>query len=214
MSRLKRKGIIALLSISGILLLFILHIIFNVNPIIEQVSEKEVKALTSVAVNSACNEVISDYLTLDMVEYLIDKDGNLQMVTTNTALINAISRKALDASQQRITALGQEGIPIPLGSLSGITLFSGQGPDIFIKVFPIGSVNATFTSEFVAAGINQTRHKIMLNICADVKVVLPGTDNVINTETQILLCENLIIGKVPDIYFGTHNLNDLLNLVP
>ncbi len=214
MSRLKRKGIIALLSISGILLLFILHIVFNVNPIIEQVSEKEVKALATVAVNSACNEVIGDYLTLDMVDYLIDKDGNLQMVTTNTALINAISRKAIDASQQRITELGGEGIPIPLGSLSGITVFSGQGPDIFIKVFPIGSVNAQFQSEFVAAGINQTRHKIMLNVCVDIKVVLPGADNVVNTETKILLCENLIIGKVPDIYFGTHNLSDLLNLVP
>lgn len=214
MSQKKRRCITALLCIGGILLLFILHIVINVNPIITQVSEKKVKALASVAVNSACDEVINEYSSLDMVEYLIDKDGNLQMVTTNTALINAISRKAIDASQQRITSLGEQGIPIPLGSLSGITVFSGQGPDIFIKVFPIGSINAVFTSDFSSAGINQTRHKIMLNIGADIKVVLPGTDNIVSTETQILLCENLIIGKVPDIYYGTHNLNDLLNLVP
>ncbi len=194
--------------------MLILHINFNVNPIIEQVSTKEVNALAEVAIHSACDEVLSDYLFLNMVDYIMDKDGNLQMVTTNTALINSISRKAIDASQKKIETLGKEGVPIPLGSLTGITMLSGQGPDVFIKVFPIGSVNSSFSSEFIAAGINQTRHKIMLNVFADIKVVMPGADNVVRTNTEILLCENLIIGKVPEVYFGTHNLNDLLNLIP
>ena len=214
MPRFKKKSMIALISVASVLLLLILHITLNVNPIIEQVSEKEVLALAEVAVNSACDEVIGEYFTTDIVGYLMDKDGNLQMVTTNTALMNLISRKATEVSQQRIETLGQQGVPIPLGSLSGITVLTGQGPDVYIKVFPIGSVNATFTSEFVAAGINQTRHKIILNVTADIKVVMPGSNNVVQTQTQILMCENVIIGKVPDAYFDMHNLSDLLNLIP
>ncbi len=214
MSRFGRKSFIALILIGCVLLLLILHVTLNVNPVIEQVSEEEVNALASIAINSACDEVLSEYLSLEMVDYLIDKDGNLQMVTTNTALINAITRKAVEASQSKISSMSERGIPIPLGSLSGMTVFSGQGPNVYIKAFPIGTVNSSISSEFIAAGINQTRHKIILNIYADVKVVLPGADNVVKTQTEILLCENLIIGKVPDVYFGTHNLSDLLNLVP
>lgn len=192
----------------------ILHIMFNVNPIIEQVSEHEVQALATAAVNSACDEVLSDYLTADIIDYVMDNEGSLQMVTTNTAAMNAISRKAIDASQAKIALMGQQGVPIPLGSLTGITFLSGQGPDVYIKVFPIGTVNANFTSEFISSGINQTRHKILLNVFADIRVVMPGADDVVRTETQILLCENLIIGKVPEAYFQMQNLSDLLDLVP
>lgn len=214
MPRVKRKSLIFTLTFASILLLLILHIILNVNPIIEQVSEKEVSDLATIAVNRACDEVLSEYLTVNVVDYIMDKDGNLQMVTTNTVLMNTISRKAIEASQKKIESLGEQGVPIPLGSLSGITVLAGQGPDVYIKVFPIGSVNATFKSEFVAAGINQTRHKIILSISADIKVVMPGMNNIVQTETQILMCENVIIGKVPNAYFDMHNLSELLNLVP
>lgn len=214
MNKFKRRSVIALIAVASVMALLILHISLNVNPIIEQVSEKEVKALAEIAINSACDDVINEYYSVDMVNYLVDSDGNLQMVTTNSALMNLISRKATEMSQRNIETLGKQGVPIPLGSLSGITFLSGQGPDVYIKVFPVGSVNADFCSEFVSAGINQTKHKIILKIAADVKVVMPGTNNTVKTETQILMCENLIVGKVPDVYFDNHNLSDLLNLVP
>ena len=209
----RKKGVIALIIVASILLLFILHIVINVNPIVEQVSEKEVKTLATIAVNKACAEVLNEYVTVDMVDYVMS-DGSLQLITTNTALMNTVAHKAVDLSQDKISELGAQGVPIPLGSLSGITVFSGQGPNVYIKVFPIGSVDASFSSEFIAAGINQTRHKIMLNVSAEIRVVMPGVNNVVHTNTQILMCENVIIGKVPDAFFNMNNLSDLLNLVP
>lgn len=213
MTKGRKKGLIAISAVLLLLIIVILHIMINVNPIIEQVSEKEVKALATTAVNSACDEVVATYLVNDMIDYIMDDSGNLQMVSTNTATMNAISRKAIEASQTKIATLGKQGVPIPLGSLSGITFLSGQGPNVYIKVFPIGSVNASFSSEFISSGINQTRHKIILNVYADIRVVMPGASNVVKTETQILLCENLIIGKVPDTYFDMHSLSGL-DLVP
>ncbi len=214
MSKPKSKKIIIWFAVLFLPILFVLHIVINVDPIIEQVSDKEVKALATVAINKACDSVLAEYNALDIVDYVMDNNGNLQMVTTNTALINTISRKAIDASQEKIERLGEEGVPIPLGSLSGITILAGQGPDVYIKVFPIGAVNATLSSQFEAAGINQTKHKIMLNVTADIKVVMPGANNVVKTQAEILLCENIILGKVPEFYFQTDNLSDLLNLMP
>ncbi|MBR2970512.1 MAG: sporulation protein YunB [Clostridia bacterium] len=212
--RSKKRRTKALIVVFTVMVLIVLHIIRNVNPIIAQVSQKEVLALAEVAVNRACDQVLTEHFVVDMIDYSMDNDGKLQMVTTNTALMNTISRRAVELSQENITSLGQQGVAIPLGSLSGITLLAGQGPDIYVKVFPVGSVNAEFTSEFISAGINQTRHKITLCVTADVRVVMPGMNNVVQTVTDILMCENVIIGIVPDTYFDMNNFSDLLNLVP
>lgn len=210
----KKRRLRALIIMLTIMVIVVLHITRNVNPIIAQVSQKEVLALAEVAVNSACDQVLTEHFVVDMVDYSMDNDGRLQMVTTNTALMNTISRRAVELSQENIASLGQQGVAIPLGSLSGITMLAGQGPNVYVKVFPVGSVNAEFTSEFISAGINQTRHKITLCVTADVRVVMPGMNNVIQTITDILMCENVIIGIVPDTYFDMNNFSDLLNLVP
>lgn len=214
MQKAKKKGLTALIIVASVLLILILHITFNVNPIIEQVSEKEVNALAEKAINEACGEVLSEIPIAKIIDYVMDKEGNLQLITTDTSVMNAVSRRAIELSQEKIEKLGEQGVPIPLGSLTGITVFSGQGPQIYIKVFPIGSIGAVFTSEFISAGINQTRHKILLNVTADIRVVMPGADNVVTTKTQILMCENIIVGNVPNTFFGLHNLSDLLDLVP
>ncbi|MBR2967515.1 MAG: sporulation protein YunB [Clostridia bacterium] len=202
-----------------VLLLFVvaaclIHLTKNVNPVITQVSETEVKALAEIAVNNACAEVMNQYFAVDMIEYVMDDCGSLQLITANTSVMNTISREATEISQENITQLGEQGVPIPLGSLSGITLLAGRGPNVYVKVFPVGAASAEFSSEFVSAGINQTRHKIILTVTADIKVVMPSMNNVVKTQTQILMCENIIVGKVPDTYFDMNNFSELLNLVP
>lgn len=201
-------------SLVLIIALCLFHLKQNVNPVITQVSETEVKALAEIAVINACAEVMDEHFTVDMIEYVMDESGSLQLITAKTSLMNVISREATEISQANIAQLGEQGVPIPIGSLSGITLLAGRGPNVYIKVFPVGAVSSSFTSEFVAAGINQTRHKIILTVTADIRVVMPSMNNVVKTQTQILLCENIIVGKVPDTYFDMNNFSQLLNLVP
>ena len=61
-------------------------------------------------------------------------------------------------------------------------------------------------SEFEEAGINQTRHKIFLNVIADMRVILPGVDKTISTCTEVLVCESLLVGKVPQIYLSNKKI--------
>ena len=63
-------------------------------------------------------------------------------------------------------------------------------------------------------GINQTLHRIFLNIDAQLSVVIPGVDVTVNTETEVLLAESVIVGKVPDTYLQSDKLDEMLNLVP
>ena len=72
-----------------------------------------------------------------------------------------------------------------------------------------------FVSEFEQAGINQTRHKIYLDVMTEVDIIIPTAESTVNTITQVLVAESILIGNVPDTYlfFGTGNGN-LLDLIP
>jgi len=88
------------------------------------------------------------------------------------------------------------------------------GPEIKLRVSPIGSVSSSFSSEFETAGINQTIHRIYLNINANVGVVLPLYTKKFNTTQHVLIAESIIVGSVPEVYLYSDNLDTLLNFVP
>lgn len=88
-------------------------------------------------------------------------------------------------------------LKIPLGSVSGSELFSGNGPEIPVSVQMTGSARAEITDTFISAGINQTRHRIMLKVECDVYVFLGGSESTVTFEDEYCLAENIIIGEVP-----------------
>ena len=83
-----------------------------------------------------------------------------------------------------------------------------------MRLVPVEAVNCTFVSEFEEAGINQTRHKIFLNVAASVELIMPTSASVVQTEAEVLVCESLLVGKVPEIYLDFGNFGGKLNLTP
>jgi sporulation protein YunB len=101
-----------------------------------------------------------------------------------------------------------------LGSFTGISIFSGLGPKIAFDISPYGEVLCSFLSNFESAGINQTYHKLYLIISLKIYVVFPFEKLQVISDSEVLLCETLIIGKIPEVYLNSSNLNEMLNLVP
>jgi len=85
-------------------------------------------------------------------------------------------------------------------------LFSGRGPKIPIKIVPLGTVSTSFSNQFTAAGINQTRHQIMMDIVVDISILLPGYQTGTQVTTQVTIAETVIVGAVPDSYFQMQDL--------
>lgn len=88
----------------------------------------------------------------------------------------------------------------------------GFGPDVTIKITPIGMANYDFVSFFQSAGINQTLHKIYIDVYADVSIVTPIDQPTIQVKAEVLVCENLIVGKIPQTYLNLYDSSSLLNL--
>lgn len=212
----KRKRLtIVIISIVFIFAVCILYLRLAVAPVLKTVSEDQIRALAVTAVNEAVSEVMEQSPSYtDMVIIGYDNENCINSIRINPTAVNSIVQKSTIESQNRITELGAQGIDVPVGSLSGIMLFSGKGPDLNLRVVPVGSVTAKLCSEFKEAGINQTNHRIYLRIGAKISAILPGANNVINTETDVVILESVIIGKIPDTYLNSTSTEDMMDLIP
>ena len=213
LSKKRKLGIVLSIFLIVIVCVFVF---FNtyVNPIIITISQAQIKAMATKAVNSAVQTVINNTDVYDeLIDIMVDSDGNITMFQVKSIQINKLSKNISRTAQQNMELASAEGVGIPLGTLSGISVLVGLGPELRFFVSPIGSIQSSFSSEFASAGINQTNHRIYLTMDTTVSIVLPTSTKTVSTKTHILVCESIIIGKVPDTYLNSTSLDEMLNLV-
>ena len=87
-------------------------------------------------------------------------------------------------------------------------MLSGRGPGVSIRISSIGNVETTLKSEFTSQGINQTLHRIYLEVVCNVNVLTPFKDIEREITNQVLLAENVIVGHIPNNYYNLEGLNE------
>ena len=189
-----------ILAITGLILVMMA---FLINPVVVSYSESRIHSMTVRAVNAAIGESLkpSAFTGLTIVNH--DASGKIIAVSADIHQMNHLSGSIAIEAQRKLEKLAAERLSVPLGTFTGLPIFTGQGPGIPLRVIPVGIVYCTFTTEFIGRGINQTVHRIVLTTRTTVSLVMPlGTRN-INAEIDVLLCENVIIGEVPEFFLTT-----------
>lgn len=211
----KRKKIAILILVVICLNFFIIFFGTNINNVVFSYSESKVRALSIKAVNNAVSELVTNKNIYDnLVNITTDNEGNIILIQANSIQINMLTKDLIKASQIKLEKIGADGINIPIGTFSGITLLNGRGPAVNVKLIPVGDVACNFQSEFLSSGINQTIHKLYVTVDTSVNIILPLKNNTVKTATSILICESVIVGKVPQVYLNSNKLDNLLDLVP
>lgn len=214
-SRVKRKLIIFLAVLFALLICIFLYLNYVVNPVIISTSSAKVKSLSQRAVENAVREVIHDNVMYDtLVMITRDNNGKIVTISSNSATINMLALELTDKAQSALSKMGATGINIPIGSFSGMPIFTGRGPAVNIKMLPIGTIYCKFESTFTSAGINQTNHRIYLKVYSSVSVILPTANQTIKTETQLMISESIIVGEIPETYLHSASLDEMMNLIP
>lgn len=184
-------------------------------PIIKTYCTAKINSLTEQALNVAVSNVINTTVNYDSIMSInYNQNGEINYITANQYMINTISREIIKDANERIKIIDEEYMQIPLGTLTGIALFNGRGRRIKLSASPVGIIGSSFDSNFVSVGINNTLHKIYLTINARVEMNLPIKKQTIDVKQQVLLCESVIVGKVPNVYFNNGMSDKVLNLVP
>ena len=128
--------------------------------------------------------------------------GNIKFIGANIITINEITSDIAINIQKSLNNHEDTKIKISLGSFTGSKLLSSIGPNIPIGLSSVGKVNTDVKSEFVSQGINQTIHRVYLQIDCNVDILTPYENIDTSVSNQVLLLENLIVGEIPENYFN------------
>ena len=213
----KRKKLFLIILISIILLIVfcLTSIDARANILLASTAEAKIRA----RVSSLANQCVIDAVALNedfsnLINVSTDVSGNVSHVRADSVLMNKLAYNAAKYMQKQLDDIGVQEVSIKWSALFGSDLFSGMGPSVGISVQPIGNITTRYISEFISAGINQTRHRMYLEIDCEVTVVMPSSNNNVNITSQVVVSECLIVGKVPNSYVYVDETDKMLNLIP
>ena len=173
-------------------------------PMVEELAVTRVTNQTARLINDAIDAQIRDGVVDYSNMVLLEKDdtGAVTALKTNISEMNALKTRILDTVNEEILQLNVEEIGVPIGNLLVPALFSGRGPYLPVKVLTVRSSEAAFSNQFTQAGINQTLHQIIMTITIDMTIVTPAGTEQVDTSSQVVVAETVIVGTVPESYLA------------
>lgn len=214
----KTRGVMRKIGIKLIALaMIILGLAFltdlSLRPIVETVNAYECKAAVTSIINNAVGAELEredvDYSRL--VNLTTNDGGDVISVESNVVGINRLKNCIAKRIERELSRMPASDIEIPIGTLTGVQLLHGKGFPIGMTIKPMGYATTSIISEFTEAGINQTRHRIVVQIQTDVDAIVPGFATQVSISTDIVAAETIIVGRVPEAY--THVVSTSSELV-
>ena len=190
-----------LLCIALVLLAALLAASFYLRSLIRSMAISDARDAVTMAVNGCIHRIMREnaYGYEDFVTLEKDAQGNITAITTNTAQINALASQLM-AEIAKAADSETLDLRIPVGSLLGSNLLMGRGPGIPVEVLMLTSSFVQFDNELVSTGINQSRHVITLKTDVDIDIMIPWATIPTTVETDVLIAETVIVGRVPETY--------------
>lgn len=173
------------------------------------------KSIATRISNEQATVVMGDYQYEDISEVIRDEQGNIKMIQMNVVTVNAITSDIALKIQEGLNNYQSGEFYIKLGTFTGTKILAGRGPNIPIKMSTVGNVETELISQFSQAGINQTLHRIYLNVSCNVTILTPFDSIEQNIMNQVLLAEAVIVGDVPSTYYNLNGIDNdkLIELV-
>ncbi|MDU2123468.1 MAG: sporulation protein YunB [Clostridium celatum] len=202
---------------SSLLIVLIIIIAFNfiiyifgkrILPIVLNMGEVKIKSEAVKIMNEESVNIYSENFKYDdIINIEKDSDGNITMIRADTVKQNYLASQVVLKCDERLSDLEDLGVKIPLGYLTNNVMFYNMGPKITVKMQQIGNITTSYESEFQSAGINQTRHKIYLNLTTTMRVIVPFNSKEVQVTCQIPVSDTIIVGKIPETSINMNGSN-------
>ena len=173
--------------------------------VISDLARTSVMNATSDLTNDAiARQIETGNIAYDRIVYFEkDLEGRITALKTNIGEINRLKTDILNIINDEILALDHSDMGIPLGSLFLPELLSGRGPAIPVHIMSIRNSDANFVSHFTQAGINQTLHRLNMEVTIDVAVLVLGRTESFSVASEVVVAETVIVGDVPQTFLQT-----------
>ena len=180
----------------------LLFLRLTVGPLVQELA----KAIVSNNASSIINEAVEAQLRSDDIDYdsiiYLEKDynGAVTALKTNINEINRLKTEILSVIDTMLLELDVNEVGLPLGSLILPEFFSGTGPTLPVKVLSVSTSDADFHNEFAEAGINQTSHRIYMEVQITMTILTPVGTEAVTASSTVVVAETVIVGTVPGSY--------------
>lgn len=198
--------------ISFIVLIIVIIVILNITvmffdqrvmPSVTEIATIMAKSQTLDIINKKSVDILSkDFKYDEMVKIEKDNQGNIILIQADTGKLNYIAAELSTECNKELSDMKNNAIKVPLGWMSDKSAFYNVGPKISVEIEPIGNISTSYESKFESAGINQTRHKIYLNVTAKIRLRLPLRNQDAEVSTQVPVSDTIIVGKIPNTTLG------------
>jgi len=197
-----------ILLILFIICFIIVVIVKAVAPVFNKLCTEKAKSIATIITNDETTNAIIDYHYSDLINIHKDEAGNILMLESNMKNINIVISDVANRIQKSINNTSEEDVNISLGSFTGSSLLSGSGFKVPIRISTVGNVKTDVRSEFKSKGINQTLHRLYLQIETEISILTPF--NTINETiaNQLILAENIIVGEIPETYYNLEGMTE------
>ncbi|HAX84347.1 MAG TPA: hypothetical protein DCY15_07875 [Ruminococcaceae bacterium] len=136
----------------------------------------------------------------DLIKFSRDSNGNIVSVTTDAYYLNKIGNNIGDKIDEHINQMKSYVLKIPFSVLFHEQLINGRGPKMPIVFVMTGITTTDFENEFTSAGVNQTHHRIMMNITVNAYVIHSGNVTVVPYQTNVCIAESIVVGITPQTF--------------
>ncbi len=190
-------GLLLMLLGMGVLCLTLMR---NMDPLVREMAVSGAKNAAVAAMQGAVSARMAAGELEDLVQLVKDGEGQVTAAITDVARVSRLQASLAGDVIAALTAPGAADLSVPLGNLLPSPLFSGLGPRVPIRILSVTEVEVRLLSRFTSAGINQTLHRLLLALSAQVRVLIPtGTVTAI-VYADVPAAETVIVGRVPDSY--------------
>lgn len=197
----KIQGVIATVVIIAIFSLIYIQLDRQVMPTVMVMAKLHGTTVATKAINEAVSQSLKGIQATeqDMLSYDYNDQGELVSWNVNSVLINTLCADMVEKSNAALQNLGEVIFKVPLGNLTGSRIFANLGPDISVRILPVGTVQIDYDNDIRSTGINQVNHTVWLDIEATIQVVVPLFSEQIRVTRRVMLIDKVISGKVPNI---------------
>ncbi len=193
---------LTLVAVLAAAALFLLDVLLW--PTLRTLAEAEIQNMATTgmyrAVQVEMTESGLDYRSLFRVE--TDTEGQVTFMQPDTIAVNNLAGHLTLAVQAEMVAMDGRKVYIPLGRALGSRLLGWMGPRIGVKISPVAVTYVRIWDTFESAGINQTRHRLYVNVRVMTKTAIPFIGSDYTIEGDFPIAEAVIVGRVPNTYVG------------
>ena len=201
----KIKKVLPIIIVFFIALITCFSVLNFINPVFEQTCSDKAESIATRITNEETSKIMNQYNYETFFNTERDTNGNVQMITADVLKMNQVISDIGNNIQNAIENSDDDTIYLSMGAMTGISVLSGFGPEIPIKIELSGNVETNVRSEFVAQGINQTIHRVYLDVKTNINILTTFSMIHKDIENQVIILENVIVGEIPRTYLNKIN---------